>query len=83
MTHTTHTDPGLREAAGHRKAVRDFLYHLIVYVFVVGLMVVLDVRGGTGDGAIAGLDWAFWVAIFWGVGLAGHAVYAFLGDDQR
>ncbi len=78
----TRIDPVPQDVDQHRTAVRDFFYHLVVFVFVIGLMVVLDVRAGTGDGAIAGLDWAYWVAMFWGVGLAGHAVYAFLGDHR-
>ena len=79
----TRTDPVPHRVDEHLKAVRDFFYHLVVFVFVIGLMVVLDVRAGTADGAIAGLDWAYWVALFWGLGLATHAVYAFLGDHRR
>jgi hypothetical protein len=82
MAHTTHSDPGLRSATEQRKAVRDFAYHLIVFVFVIGLMAVLDVRAGTGPDAVFGLDWAYWIALFWGVGLAGHGVWAFLGDSR-
>lgn len=63
-----------------RKAVRDFLYHFIVYVFVVAILVIVDVQGGTAGDAILGLDWAYWVALAWGLGLAGHAVYAFMGE---
>ncbi len=70
----THSDPFSNDVDQRRTAVRDFVHHLVVFVFVIGLMVVLDVRAGTGAGAIAGLDWAFWVAIFWGLGLATHAV---------
>lgn len=72
-------DDTQREAA-HRKAVRDFLYHFMVYVFVVVLLVILDVREGSGSGAILGMDWAYWVILFWGLGVAGHAIYAFMGD---
>jgi hypothetical protein len=64
-----------------RTRVRDFLYHLVVYVFVGGLLVILDVRAGTGDAAVLGLDWAFWVLLFWGLAVAAHAVYAAFGDD--
>lgn len=78
----TYTDPNPTEEREHLKAVRDFFYHLIVFVFVTGLLVVLDVRAGTGSGAVAGLDWAYWVVLFWGLGLAGHAVFAFLGDHR-
>lgn len=65
-----------------RTRVRDFLYHAMVFVFVCGLLVILDVRGGTADNAILGLDWAFWVIGAWGLGLAGHAIWAWFGDDR-
>ena len=64
-----------------RTRLRDFFYHLVVYVFVGGLFVILDVRAGTGEGAVLGMDWAYWVLLFWGLGLAAHAVYAVFGDD--
>lgn len=73
-------DSALARQKQHLKAVRDFLYHLMVYVFVCGLLVVLDVRVGAGEQAVLGLDWAYWVMLFWGVGLVGHGIYAFLGD---
>jgi 2TM domain len=66
----------------HVKAVRDFYYHLMTYVFVMALLVIVDLRGGTGENAILGLDWAFWVMLFWGFGLAGHAISVFLGDHS-
>jgi hypothetical protein len=69
--------------ARRRKAVADFLYHLIVYLFIGALLVILDVRAGTADNAILGLDWAYWVLLFWGLGLAGHAVSAFFDDRER
>lgn len=76
------TDPGIEMAKKHLKVVRDFLYHLMVFVFVNGLLVIFDVRAGTGDGAVFGLDWAYWVILFWGIGLIGHAIYAFFGEHR-
>lgn len=76
------TDPGIEMARKHLKVVRDFLYHLMVFVFVNGLLVILDVRAGVGDGAVLGLDWAYWVILFWGIGLIGHAIYAFFGEHR-
>lgn len=75
-------DPIPEGARQHLKAVRDFLYHLMVFVFVIALMVILDVRGGTGSNAVLGLDWAFWLILFWGLGVVGHGIYAFLGDHR-
>ncbi|MEZ5095513.1 MAG: 2TM domain-containing protein [Nocardioides sp.] len=78
----TYPDPDPSTGRDHLKAVRDFGYHLVVFLFVTGLLVVLDVRGGTQAGSVAGLDWAYWVVLFWGVGLAAHGVWAFLGDHR-
>lgn len=75
-------DRGLEAAKKNLKAVRDFMYHLMVFVFVNGLLVILDVRAGSGETAVLGLDWAYWVILFWGIGLVGHAVYAFFGDHR-
>ena len=74
------TDASVESAKRHLKAIRDFLYHLMVYLFVCGLLVIVDVRAGVGDQAVLGLDWAYWVILFWGIGLVGHAIYAFFGD---
>jgi 2TM domain len=71
-------EPALRQA----KRVRDFAYHLTVYLFVNALCVILDVRAGAGDQAVLGLDWAYWLLLFWGFGILGHAVSVFLSDDR-
>ena len=75
------TDPALERAATHVKNVRDSFYHLMVFVFVNGLLVILDRGAGTNDG-VFGLDWAFWPIIFWGLGLVGHAIWVFFGDQR-
>lgn len=72
-------DPTLQRARKHVEEVRDFYYHLMVYVFVNILMVVIDRRGGPNDGFL-GLDWAFWLILFWGLGLAGHGISVFFGE---
>jgi hypothetical protein len=74
--------PALNSARKHLKIIRDFMYHLMVFIFVNGLLVILDVRAGAGDQAVLGLDWAYWVILFWGVGLVGHAIYAFFGEHK-
>jgi uncharacterized membrane protein len=75
----TQQDPALERATKHVKEVRDFFYHLMTYVLVSTLMIVLDRRDGAGGGFL-GLDWAYWLIIFWGFGIAGHAIYVFFGD---
>ena len=76
------TETALESGKKHLKAIRDFMYHLMVFLFVSGLLVILDVRAGVGDQAVLGLDWAYWVILFWGVGLVGHAIYAFFGEHR-
>ena len=75
-------DSALRHSKAYLKAVRDFMYHLMVFIAVNGLLVIVDVRAGSGDQAVLGLDWAYWVILFWGIGLMGHAVYAFFHDQR-
>lgn len=75
-------DTAQEQANRHIRHVRDFFYHLVVFVFVNTLMVVIDVRGGTGGQPVLGLDFAYWLIIFWGFGILGHAVYVFFGDDR-
>ena len=75
----THEDPALERARKHVEDVRDFFYHLMVYVFVNTLLIVIDRRSGPNDGFL-GLDWAFWVILGWGLGLAGHAISVFFGE---
>lgn len=76
------TDPVPEGVRKHLKAIRDFLYHLMVFLFVNGLLVILDVRAGVGVQAVLGLDWAYWVILSWGIGLFGHAIYAFFGEHK-
>ena len=72
-------DPTIELARNHVRAVRDFSYHLMTYVLINAFLVVIDRRGGSGDG-VFGLDWAYWVIIFWGFGIAGHAISVFFGE---
>jgi hypothetical protein len=77
----TQEAPISARARKHAKDVRDFWYHLITFVFVNALLVIVDLRGGAGEGTILGLDWAYWLILFWGFGLVAHAVYVFAGHD--
>ncbi|TIC81331.1 2TM domain-containing protein [Nocardioides sp. GY 10113] len=78
----TPTDGDPDDGRAHLKAVRDFFYHLTVFAFVTALLAVVDIRGGKQDGSVAGLDWAYWIILFWGFALSAHAVWAFLGDHR-
>lgn len=75
------SDPALERAREHVKNVRDFFFHLMVFVFVCTLLVILDLRVD-GGGDVLGLDWAYWVILFWGLGVVGHAIWAFLGNRR-
>jgi hypothetical protein len=75
-------DPALEQAKKHVKHVRDFFYHLMTYVVICALFVILDRRGGTNEQAVLGLDWAYWLILFWGLGVLGHAISVFFGDRK-
>ncbi len=70
-------NPSQIRASERAYHLRDFGYHATVFVFINALLVIVDVRAGSGSQAILGLDWAYWVILFWGLGLVSHAVYAF------
>lgn len=78
----TQNDPALERARTHVKGVRDFFYHLMTYVFVGTLVVILDLRADTSAQPVLGLDWAYWVILFWGLGVAGHAISVFVGNQR-
>ena len=75
-------DPCLQRSRKHLEAVRNFMYHLMTFVFVSALLVILDVRGGTGSGSVFGLDWAYWVMLFWGAAVGWHGVSALFGEHR-
>ncbi|NND01771.1 MAG: 2TM domain-containing protein [Acidimicrobiia bacterium] len=76
---TTQVDPALERARKHVTEVRDFYYHLMVFLLVNAMLIALDLRTGPND-FFLGLDWSFWVLFGWGFGLLGHAVSVFFGD---
>lgn len=59
----------VQTATTTRTRVRDFVYHLVVFVFILALIAILS-----------GLKGAFiWLFLFWGLAVALHGVYAFFG----
>lgn len=72
----------LKRAEQHVKLVRDFLYHLMTYVFVGVLLVLVDLGVETGGNTVFGLDWAYWVILFWGLGVAGHGISVYYGNRR-
>lgn len=77
----TDKDPALVRAETYVKTVRDFWYHFMVFVLVNAVLVIVDLGGGANDGFL-GMDFAYWVILFWGFGIIGHAIYAFTGDRR-
>jgi hypothetical protein len=77
----TEEDPVLERTRKHVKDVRDFSYHLMVFVFFNAFMVVIDRSGGANNGFL-GLDFAHFLIITWGIGLAGHAISVFFGEHK-
>ena len=51
------------------RRVRDFFYHLVVYLFLLAL---LFLTGGV-SGAFV------WIGLFWGFAVALHGIYAYFG----
>ncbi len=45
----------------------------MVFVLVNAMLVIIDVGSGANAGFL-GMDYAYWVILFWGFGIAGHAV---------
>lgn len=77
----TRKDPALERAERYVKAVRDFFFHLMVFVLVNAMLIIIDVGGGANDGFL-GLDFAYWIVLAWSFGIFGHAVYAFSGEHR-
>lgn len=78
----TSTDPALQRAQQHVKLVRDFFYHLMTYVFVSVLLVIIDLSVDTGGNTVLGMDWAYWVILFWGLGVVGHGISVYFGNRR-
>jgi hypothetical protein len=64
------------DAAQRRaKSLTDLLWHVGVFVIVNGFFWILDLLVG-----VSGIQWAYWITLFWGLGLAFHALsYAIAG----
>ena len=67
MTGGDQHDAAVERARKRVKELRDFYVHVAIYVVVNVGLVLLDLAQGDG------LQWAYWVMIGWGIGLAAHA----------
>jgi hypothetical protein len=72
----TASDAEQRRIAAQRiKRRRDFLWHLVTYAVINGLLVFVWAIGPRTS------FWPMWLLVFWGIGLAFHAYYA-LGKQE-
>ena len=55
---------------------------MIVDVFVGALPSIVEMRADSGGDTVLGLDWAYWVILFWGLGVVGHAISVFFGTGE-
>ena len=73
MTNASTSTP--QERADKRvKSFTDLMWHIATFVIVNGFLWAIDLMQG-------GADWAYWVTLSWGIGLAFH-VAAYLLDDN-
>ena len=75
MAEHTHTTPEER-AARRLKSINGFLWHAATFVIINGFLWFIDILNGS-------LDFAYWVSISWGIGLAFHLAAMLIGEDYE
>lgn len=74
MADAASTSPEQR-ARQRVKEFTDVMWHAATFVIINGFLWAIDiVQGG-------GVQWAFWVTIAWGIGLAFHVAAYLLSDN--
>lgn len=74
-------EPAMIRAKKRVEEVSGFYYHLMVFVFIGALLVIIDRMSGPND-RFVGLDWAFWILLFWGFGVVGHGISVYFGESR-
>ena len=69
--------PELSQQEKRINQMKEFIEHLMAYVIVNGSLMILNVVTSPND------LWFLWIAFFWGIGLAFHAVDVFMGDGTN
>ena len=66
------------EARAHKRAksYTSLMWHIGAFVVINGFFWILDLITGA-----SGVQWAYWITIFWGVALAFHVVAYLVGDS--
>jgi Na+/melibiose symporter-like transporter len=75
MAEAEETTPEAR-ARKRAKSFTGLLWHIGTFVVINAFLWILDIVAGA-----PGVQWAYWITIFWGIGLAFH-VLAYLIDDS-
>lgn len=74
---TDEREPTREEMARKRaKAYTALMWHIGVFVVINSFFWILDLVTGAG-----GLQWAYWITIFWGLALAFHVVAYAVGES--
>jgi hypothetical protein len=60
-----------QRAAKRVKQIRDFYIHATVYLFVNAALLLIDLITSPDS------TWFYWPLLFWGIGLAAHALVVF------
>lgn len=68
MAEVTNSTPEER-ASKRAEDLTGVLWHLATYIIINGFLWAIDILQG------GGVNWAFWVSIGWGIGLAFHIAW--------
>lgn len=71
-------DKNTAEARAHKRAeaFTDLMWHIGAFVVINAFLWILDLMTGAD-----GVQWAYWITIFWGFALAFHVVAYLVGDS--
>ena len=58
------------------KASTSLMWHIGVFIIINAFFWILDLATGA-----EGLQWAYWITIFWGLALAFHVLAYFVGES--
>ena len=58
------------------KGYTDMMWHVTTFIIINGFLWFLDLRSG-------GADWAYWITIGWGLGVAFHVASYLIEDSGR
>ena len=64
------------QARKRAKDYTDLIWHVGAFVIINAMLWLIDIAGGLG------VNWAYWVTIFWGVGLAFHGLAYYVDGRQ-